>query len=307
MAMTGHRLGNPIAQVESAILEIPDDMNFGTGSFSVVFNRKAFSPDGVSFAVGIANPPRIQCFMEVNRARSLLGIVLNPCVSSEEPLPTTQFMLPKHIKTGERHAATMRFIDWRVESVSFDNLPLEAATMLKAERSPTIKMPRPDITTPLGVAIFKYAYLEHTVRSALYSASGLSMELFREMVKDPRIEDVVAMTNNVLRHRSIAVQFDFASLANRLAKAKKRRDQVAHGVFVEDPKTGGPAVIDVDGRWAVDPQGDTWKKKTMPGIQLADAAFWEDLDREFSELTILAEKLADTVEVAQRPSQEKSP
>lgn len=297
---------NPCPEVEVATVDIPDDTDFSTGRLTAVFKPKAFAT-GNEILIGIINLPRFQGSISVNRARSLVTIMVLEGVPSDLPPPVTLFKLPKYIKAGANHTIAVQFSKWQVETAMFDNasLPIHKEEWV-TKPVEILESPQPDIATPVGTVVIKWSRLEQILRDAFYRTIGLPEDLCRVIARDPRPAEIVEMIRDVLKHRGIEIEFDYASLAKRLTNAKLRRDQIAHGVFVRDPESGGAAITDFIGQWDTGPRGEKWKKKIRPGIQIVDTKFWAALEAEVDELIVLSAKLHDGVMIGLNPSLGKS-
>jgi hypothetical protein len=108
-------------EIASAEIQIPDDADLGTGSFSTSFKRGA-SWTTKSFMSVMMNPPAFQITATTNPNREVP--VLLGRADGSDPMSRVVFILPASIDESAPHVLRVDFSRWRIVSASFDGAPL---------------------------------------------------------------------------------------------------------------------------------------------------------------------------------------
>ncbi len=109
------QLLDPSPEIESGEIQIPDDQDWGTGTFITVLKPNAL-PSNKGIASVIVEAPQFQVSLTVNpnkEVHAALGKV------NSFPFPTT-FQLPDNIVVSSPHTLIVAFKDWRVLSLTLD-------------------------------------------------------------------------------------------------------------------------------------------------------------------------------------------
>ncbi len=108
-------------EIWSAEIHIPDDQDFGTGTFTTNFAPKALVPTRV-ISSAMVNRPNCQISVTVN-PNGKVAVVLG----RTGPLDQAIFRLPQYVKKGPAYTLTIQFAAWHIFSASLDDTPLTKA------------------------------------------------------------------------------------------------------------------------------------------------------------------------------------
>lgn len=173
------RIENPSPGVRVQKLHIPDDANFGTGTFIAVLNKDVLMPvvePGQKVIETTAeNPPRFRLFFGVNPGTGEICVLLGRA-DGTPPVSDNTFVLPSGTAASEEHQFKVVFRNWRLLSLQMDGQCVE----------PNVQDPRLD-----RLAAFVGAYSEAVGRIA---SSGVST-LFPLHAEDIEHVDIIGASD----------------------------------------------------------------------------------------------------------------
>jgi hypothetical protein len=101
----------------------------------------------------------------------------------------------------------------------------------------TIHLP-PSISREIGRACTYHALIEWLLNRITYQLLGVSDLCGRIAVREPRITDRIDMIIDLMKIREIEVpEINLNELRGILGECSTKRDALAHGIWVKDPKT----------------------------------------------------------------------
>ena len=113
-------------EIESGAIHIPDDSDFGTGTFTTVLAPDALRARKVISSIMLF-PPAFQVSVTVNPN----GDVVVWLGRADEPQPADQRVFefpdtPRAVKLAEKHEIRVSFIRWNITSAFLDDALLSA-------------------------------------------------------------------------------------------------------------------------------------------------------------------------------------
>jgi len=116
-----HQQLNPSPEITSSEIQIPDDQDWGTGTFTVVL-KPTWLPHTNVIAAAIINAPRFQLTATFN-PNGELPVLLG---SAEAPRSRVTFVVPP-VKQRRPHVLRIEFAAWQVFAAFLDDVPLKTA------------------------------------------------------------------------------------------------------------------------------------------------------------------------------------
>ena len=116
-----HRQRNAAPEIDYAEIHIPDDTDWGTGSFTIVFKPDALAATKAIASI-ILNAPRFQLSVTVNPNMEV-PVALGRADGSD-PSSTETFTLTPIADVSAIHTLVARFRDWRVIGLALDGVVL---------------------------------------------------------------------------------------------------------------------------------------------------------------------------------------
>lgn len=111
--------GSP--EIVSADIQIPDDVDLGTGTFATRFKVGSL-PSSKPITSIMINPPRFQVSVTVNPNRDLPALL--GTADGHDPRSRVCFLLPERIDATVAHVVTIQFEKWHIFAALFDGMPL---------------------------------------------------------------------------------------------------------------------------------------------------------------------------------------
>ena len=128
MVEVRNRMENPSPDIAFQEIHIPNDANFGTGTFRFLANKEVLvppaRPEPKAVVAIVLNPPRFQLSVSVNPGTREIPVLLGRA-DGTPPLASRVFVLPLGMDTGAAHEFGVVFRNWRVLSVEMDGQELE--------------------------------------------------------------------------------------------------------------------------------------------------------------------------------------
>ena len=124
---------------------------------------------------------------------------------------------------------------------------VERLTGVTAYELPSVKC------REIGRIITRWAYFEHAVQEMIWGALGLSQEMGRVAVREPRVTDRLEMLADIIRLREGNIDSDlYKSIQERATLLLSKRDLLAHGKWFHNKPTGEWFVALTKGSWPKD-------------------------------------------------------
>jgi hypothetical protein len=92
-----------------------------------------------------------------------------------------------------------------------------------------------NLSREVGRINIRWAFFEHAIRRVIWTALGVDPKIGRTAIRDPRIDDLIGMIEDIGYLRKFKV--DRIKLKNLVARAnevKSWRDLAAHGLWIPD-------------------------------------------------------------------------
>ena len=117
-----HQQLSSAPEILSSEIHIPDDSDWGTGTFTTNFSPSSLPPKRAIVA-SMINSPRFQITATLNANRDMPVLI----GSADEPRNKAMLLLPDHIKQSVGHQLVIQFSAWQIRSATFDGKTLEFA------------------------------------------------------------------------------------------------------------------------------------------------------------------------------------
>ncbi len=122
MSEVKNRQNNPSPELDFQEIYLPNDQDFGTGTFRFQAKKYKLTPTKVIAAIAL-NPPRFQIAATLNPGTKEIPVGLGRADGSD-PISHTTFLLPSPIDTAKSHEFIVTFENWHVISMTMDGIPL---------------------------------------------------------------------------------------------------------------------------------------------------------------------------------------
>ena len=109
-------------QIDYAEINIPDDKDLGTGSFTTVLNQGALSGRNSISSVMI-NVPVFQISVNINPGTEAIPVLLGRADNSN-PISRKVFILPQKLRKPQKHSFVANFKGWQITSLTLDGSAL---------------------------------------------------------------------------------------------------------------------------------------------------------------------------------------
>ena len=123
-----NRIDNPAPELSFQEIYLPDDQDFGTGTFRFQAKENTLIPPAKPGPKGIAaialNAPRFQISVTVNPGTKEIPVGLGRADGSN-PSAVAVFLLPSDLDTGLPHEFEVTFQNWQVISLTMDGTTLQ--------------------------------------------------------------------------------------------------------------------------------------------------------------------------------------
>lgn len=117
------REDGPVPGIDSSEIHIPDDSDFGTGTFRTVLKEDILGKINPIIS-SIDNEPEFLMLVTVNSAIEEINVMLGKS-EKEKPLSRVIFKMPKDIDSKAAHTIDAHFSGWKVTEVVLDGEKLE--------------------------------------------------------------------------------------------------------------------------------------------------------------------------------------
>jgi hypothetical protein len=108
-------------EIASSKIHIPDESDFGTGSFVMRFKRRGLPPNKTT-ALLISRPPHVQIAVTVSP--NGLVIVALGYPDGSRPIHRATFLMPVGVNQDTDHSITVGFERGRISRALLDDMPL---------------------------------------------------------------------------------------------------------------------------------------------------------------------------------------
>jgi hypothetical protein len=105
----------------SSDIQIPDDADLGTGSFTTKFKAGAL-PSSTVISSAMINAPSFQVSITINPNRDVPALL--GTADGTDPKSRVYFLLPEHINPAVAHTLRIDFAKWHIFMALFDGMPL---------------------------------------------------------------------------------------------------------------------------------------------------------------------------------------
>jgi len=119
-----HQQPNASPEVSMSEIQIPDDSDFGTGTFTTIFSPNSLPPTQVIGSV-MVNAPKFQISAAVNPNLEIPVFVGK--ADNTDPIHKTTFRLPDNITEDDEHTLIINFAGWRILAATLDGIQLQTA------------------------------------------------------------------------------------------------------------------------------------------------------------------------------------
>lgn len=116
----------PVPGVDYSMIQIPDDNNLGTGTFTTVLEPNALAKINPIIS-SIQNEPVFQLIVSINLAIESVTAMIGKA-DNTPPLSRKVFSLPEEIAVKDAHRFDVGFKDWQIEEMSMNGAKLELST-----------------------------------------------------------------------------------------------------------------------------------------------------------------------------------
>jgi len=119
---------------------------------------------------------------------------------------------------------------------------------------PTIyKLPK-EFVEKIGHVIVAFSYLEYLLSRVIYDLLDVGQKEGRLAVREPRATDRFEIITDLLELRQITVLADIDVIYKSITDVQNRRNNIAHGVWLEHPNTKQIFLRMTKGKWQPDPK-----------------------------------------------------
>jgi hypothetical protein len=120
----------------------------------------------------------------------------------------------------------------------------------------------------IGRVIVRYANLEHRLNDVIYLLVDVDPKRGRLAVREPRATDRLEIIRDLVELTQMRITVDLKSVAKILEPVQRKRDQLAHGIWLRDPTTKDIYLRLTRGTWQPikGQRGKTSRSVTPEGI-----------------------------------------
>jgi len=116
----------PVPGVDYSMIQISDDNNLGTGTFTTMLEPNAMAKINPIIS-SIQNELVFQLIVSINLAIESVTAMIGTA-DNTPPLSRKVFSLPKEIVLKDAHRFDVGFKEWQIEEISMDGVNLELST-----------------------------------------------------------------------------------------------------------------------------------------------------------------------------------
>ena len=116
-----HQQRNASPEISLAEIHIPDDTDWGAGTFTTKFSPRALPATSV-IASAMINAPRFQIIATVN-PNGEVPVQLGRA-DGTDPLDSAVFLLPTKLRPSKRHTLQIEFASWHIMAASLNHQQL---------------------------------------------------------------------------------------------------------------------------------------------------------------------------------------
>ncbi len=116
----------PVPGVDYSMIQISDDNNLGTGTFTTMLEPNAMAKINPIIS-SIQNELVFQLIVSINLAIESVTAMIGTA-DNTPPLSRKVFSLPKEIALKDAHRFDVGFKEWQIEEISMDGVNLELST-----------------------------------------------------------------------------------------------------------------------------------------------------------------------------------
>lgn len=106
----------------------------------------------------------------------------------------------------------------------------------------------------IGRVVVYHAFLEYAMSRPAYDLLNINPKQGRVAVREPRGHEIFDMVKDLAFIDGIELHKNYQLLQDSLEACKKQRDQLAHGIWLRDPKTDQLFLRLLGGSWQPDPK-----------------------------------------------------
>ncbi len=106
-----------------------------------------------------------------------------------------------------------------------------------------------EMNRSVGRIIVTFAAFEQRMLRIAYDLLGINPKQGRIAVRQPRGHELVEMVEDLAALAGVKLDFDFKGFASLAKEANTKRDLIAHGAWVQDPKTDKVYLVMTRGQW----------------------------------------------------------
>ena len=117
-----HQQVDASPEVSLAEIHIPDDKDFGTGTFTITLVPSALQPDK-TLSAAMVKKPELQITTSIGPNRHV-NAAIGSFDDRSGPKETANFVLPETIDLSIAHVLRIRFAKWSIVSATLDGDPL---------------------------------------------------------------------------------------------------------------------------------------------------------------------------------------
>jgi hypothetical protein len=130
---------------------------------------------------------------------------------------------------------------------------------------PVIKKLPSLLNREIGRVITRFAHLEYILSITTYEILGIGPKEARLAIIEPRMKNRIELIIDLLRLKKIDPNINLSLWGAELEKLENQRNQIAHGVWLQDPKTKIIFLRIISGTWQpIKGQRGKTKRKISP-------------------------------------------
>ncbi|HBR68559.1 MAG TPA: hypothetical protein DEA55_04195 [Rhodospirillaceae bacterium] len=114
---------------------------------------------------------------------------------------------------------------------------------------PTLYKLPPELTERIGHAIVAFSYIEFLLSNMVYDLLLLGQKEGRLAVREPRAKDRFELILDLAELREVKFEIDVNAISIALEDVERRRNYLAHGVWLQHPKTQQTFLRLTKGKW----------------------------------------------------------
>lgn len=118
MTSIKHRQLNTSPEIEYTEIDIPDDKNLGTGSFTTLLKPNVLSSSRVIMSISL-NVPVFQISVNINASTREIPVLLGRA-DGTDPISRKVFLLPVKVDPAVSHMLIANFKNWQVIGLDLD-------------------------------------------------------------------------------------------------------------------------------------------------------------------------------------------